>query len=243
MSMRFRSAPALCASFLAVCAATACKETKGVPPPPESVHTASSATGAQASAAPAVAQRRMVLCAHQLGKPSKEAPQVAVSRAGQQSSLPEKLPIGEGHWTWINLFRTSCDSCKQQLPLLQAWEKDTQSERVPLKVAFVSVDDDPAQLAAFLAPSNPNGLRASYWLRPGEERSAWFKEAGLDADVPLPAQLLVDPARRVRCVQEGALDDDDFDQVLKILRGARGGAGAGTRGTDQNGFGGAPRKP
>jgi hypothetical protein len=49
---------------------------------------------------------------------------------------------------------------------------------------------------------------------------------------------LVDPAGKVRCKQRGAIDDSDFGEVLKILRGERGGAGAGHNAENTHGYGG-----
>jgi thiol-disulfide isomerase/thioredoxin len=200
---------------------------------------ASPSSAAVAPASAPLEKERPVLCAHQLGKPAKDVPKAPVARAGQSALLGEKLPAGPGHWTWINLWAAWCVPCREEIPRLKSWEAKTAGERVPLKVAFISIDDDGRQLETFLAAQPATGLNATYWLRDGAERVAWLKEAGLEGGDPeLPEHLLVDPTGKVRCKQRGAIEDADFAEVLKILRGERGGGGAGHNAENSHGFGG-----
>jgi thiol-disulfide isomerase/thioredoxin len=177
-------------------------------------------------AAPAPEKVRPVLCAQQLGRPAKSAPQAPLGRAGDKSRLSEELPIGPG-WTWVNLWAAWCVPCKQEMPILRGWEKEFAGERAPLRVAFVSLDDDPRQLDTFLGAEPPSGMKATYWLEDGPRRAAWLKEAGFSGEPELPAHLLVDPSGKVRCRQQGAIEESDRGEVMKILRGQRGGPGAG----------------
>ena len=224
-----------------------CEDKKVTPPSaPQSRLEAVQATGpaATASAQPvvqasaAVEKEHPVLCARQLGKPAKDAPKAPLARAGQTALLGDKLPVGPGHWTWINLWAAWCVPCREEIPRLKAWETKTAGERMPLRVAFISIDDDGRQLETFLGSQSATGMNASYWLHDGPERVAWLKEAGFDGSDPeLPAHLLVDPAGKVRCKQQGAIDDSDYPELLKILRGERGGAGAGQGGGNEHGMG------
>lgn len=191
-----------------------------------------------AASAPVPEKKRAVLCAQQLGQPPKDAPKSAVSRAGQQGLLPEKIPFGHGAWTWVNLWAAWCVPCKEEMPRLKSWQGKLAGERAPLKVAFVSIDDDARQLEAFLGAQPESGTRATYWLRDGKERVAWLKEAGFDGDPELPAHVLVDPSGKIRCKQQGAIEDADYEEVVKIVRGLRGGAGAGQKGENEHGYGG-----
>jgi thiol-disulfide isomerase/thioredoxin len=191
------------------------------------------------STAPAPEKPHTVLCAQQLGKPPKDVPKASISQAGQTGMLPEKLPVGQGHWTWINLWAAWCVPCREEMPRLLGWEQKAAGERTTLKVAFVSIDDDARQLETFLAAQPPTGVRRTYWLRDGQERLGWLKEAGMEGEPELPAHLLVDPSGKVRCKQQGAVEDGDYVEVLKILRGERGGAVAGSQeGEGKHGFGG-----
>jgi thiol-disulfide isomerase/thioredoxin len=221
--------------FLGFCALIACDDTKPVPPSaPQARSQGVMATTPPAptpqavqSAAPAADAPHPILCARQLAKPTKNTPKANVSRAGQTSMLSEKLPVGAGHWTWINLWAAWCGPCKEEIPRLKSWEAKTASERVPLKVAFISIDDDARQLETFLGAQPAEGLHATYWLKDGGERQAWLKEAAMDTEPELPAHILVDPEGDVRCKQQGAIDDQDFPEVLKILRGERTAASGG----------------
>jgi thiol-disulfide isomerase/thioredoxin len=222
--------------LVALLLAAACEEKTTPTSAPQSRSQAIQATGPAAVPAPLPApsepppaeKPHMVLCAQQLGKPAKDAPKAPVSRAGHEAkSLPEKLPVGPGHWTWINLWAAWCVPCKEEMPRLLSWEQKAAGERTTLKVAFVSLDDDARQLETFLAAQSPSGVQKAYWLRDGQERLAWLKEAGMDGVPELPAHLLVDPSGKVRCKQQGAVEDADYVEVAKILRGERGGGGGG----------------
>jgi thiol-disulfide isomerase/thioredoxin len=248
MSARSYAVALLSAGALA--ALTGCEEKKDPATAPKARLEAVQATGPatpapsaplQAVSAAAPAHKR-ILCAQQLGKPPKDAPKNAISRAGE-STLPEKLPVGGGHWTWINLWAAWCVPCKEEIPRLKQWEAKTAGERVPLRVVFVSMDDDARQLETFLGAQPPGGLRASYWLQDGPQREAWLKEAGIDGEPELPAHVLVDPNGKVRCHEQGAVEDADFVEVQKILRGQRGGAGAGLNGDGTNGNTSGAKKP
>jgi len=179
----------------------------------------------QAVSAAAPKKGRPVLCATQLGKPAKPAPKADISRAG--STLPDEPQYGDGKWTWVNLWAAWCVPCKEEMPILKQWEQKLASERTPLRLTFVSLDDDERQLKSFLGPQAPGGLTGTYWLKDGKEREEWLKEAGFNGEPELPAHLLVDPAGNVRCKVQGAIEDRDFSELVKIVRGIRGGTGAG----------------
>jgi thiol-disulfide isomerase/thioredoxin len=192
-------------------------------------------------AAPTPVRARSVICAQQLGQQGKDAPKSPVSRAGKDGSLPEKMPFGNGAWTWINLWAAWCVPCKEEMPMLRSWQAKTAGERVPLKVLFVSLDDDARQLDTFLGSQAETGTQSTYWLRDGKERAAWLKEVGYASDPELPAHVLVDPDGKIRCRQQGAVEESDFREVLKILRGERGNRKSGTRGENEHGHGGGPK--
>lgn len=185
--------------------------------------------------ASAPARERPVICAQQLGQTPKDAPKSPVSRAGKEGVLPEKMPFGRGAWTWVNLWAAWCVPCKEEMPMLRSWQEKTAGERVPLKVLFVSIDDDARQLDTFLGTQPENGTRSTYWLRDGKERAAWLKEVGYANDPELPAHVLVDPEGKIRCRQQGAVEESDFGEVLRILRGERGNHAAGMRGENEHG--------
>jgi thiol-disulfide isomerase/thioredoxin len=236
-------------TVLSVALAFGCEDKSAPPAPPKERSQAvqvASAVATMPTAPPmmasAPARDRPVICAQQLGQPPKDAPKSPVSRAGKDGSLPEKMPFGHGAWTWVNLWAAWCVPCKEEMPMLRSWQEKTAGERVPLKVLFVSIDDDARQLDTFLGSQPENGTRSTYWLRDGKERAAWLKEVGYASDPELPAHVLVDPDGKIRCRQQGAVEESDFGEVLKILRGERGGHRNGTRGENEHGHGGGPKR-
>ncbi|HEX2882382.1 MAG TPA: TlpA disulfide reductase family protein [Polyangiaceae bacterium] len=148
----------------------------------------------------------------------KELPdQDLVQRSAGLSPLPERIPVGNGEWTWINLWAAWCVPCKQEIPLLREWEQKLSKGPQPLKVIFVSLDDDERQLSQFLKDQPTSGIKASYWLREGKERVEWLKSLRVDPDTQLPGHFLVDPKGAVRCFISGAVEPADFPRLQQIL--------------------------
>ncbi len=83
---------------------------------------------------------------------------------------------------------------------------------------FVSLDDDPAQLDRFLDGQPEGGLRASYWLPEGK-RDKWLGPLGIASGARLPVHALVAPKGELRCVIDGALNDEDFPRIAALLGG------------------------
>jgi thiol-disulfide isomerase/thioredoxin len=121
-----------------------------------------------------------------------------------------------GQWTWVNFWAAWCAPCKEEIPRLKAWEREVPQNR--LRVAFVSLDDDPRQLQQFLEGSSEVGQ--TFWLREGKERDDWMSAAGLGTDPELPFHLLVDPENKVRCRVQGAIEDSDLPDLVRLLGGA-----------------------
>lgn len=219
-----------CSALLLLFAAVGCEEKATPTAAPQARSQAIVAPQPAAAPVPVIASASVpapeppkphpLLCAGQLSKKGTDAPKAGVSHAGQ--GAPEKLPIGPGHWTWVNLWAAWCVPCREEIPRLKSWEAKTLSERTPLKVAFISLDDDGRQLETFLDGQPMTGLKWTYWLKDGHERLAWLKEVGMNDEPELPAHFLIDPAGKVRCRQQGAIDDTDFAELLNILRGTRG---------------------
>ena len=65
----------------------------------------------------------------------------------------------------------------------------------------------------------PGGLRATYWLKEGNERADWLLGAGVSTDPELPVHLLVDEKGKVRCRVQGAVEDADFASLQRLLEG------------------------
>lgn len=176
------------------------------------------ATSAVAGSASAPPKRRRALCAGGLQE-GKSLPKKPVSRAAEDAAgeLPADLKATEGSWLWVNFWAAWCAPCKEEIPRLFAWERQLSSRQPPLRVAYVSLDDDERQLRQFLQASSH--LKATYWLREGKERDEWMSAAALEPDPELPIHLLVDPKGRVRCKVQGAVEDTDFSELERLLGG------------------------
>jgi thiol-disulfide isomerase/thioredoxin len=169
-----------------------------------------------ASARAAVVPRK--LCDGQLSKTGHDLPRRAPSRAQAPGTKSVSLQIPTGkQWTWVNLWAAWCAPCKEEMPRLRAMGARLAAEGSGMSLAFLSLDDDERQLEQFLAVQPEGGLRATYWLREGRERDEWLAEAGLPADPPLPAHLVVDPRGKIRCVVSGAVEDGDYAEIAAIV--------------------------
>jgi thiol-disulfide isomerase/thioredoxin len=145
--------------------------------------------------------------------PKKRVSRVSAPDAGE---LPAQLAASKVGFTWVNFWAAWCAPCKEEIPRLLAWERQLASgKKVKFGVAFVSVDDDERQLRAFLDGSSD--LRSTYWLREGAERDEWMSAAGLEPDPELPIHLLVDSEGKIRCRVQGAVEDADFSDLVRLL--------------------------
>lgn len=178
------------------------------------------ATPVTASAAPAPAPKKQhrALCDGKLDAGGQAIPQkkpIGREAAAGAAELPAE-PSFSG-FTWVNFWAAWCVPCKEEIPRLLSFQSRLKAQGKNFKVTFVSLDDDERQLSAFLANQPPSGLKATYWLREGKERTDWLTGAGVDADPDLPQHLLVDAKGKVRCRVRGAVDDADFDTLASLV--------------------------
>jgi thiol-disulfide isomerase/thioredoxin len=168
---------------------------------------------------PAAPKKPRSLCAGKLSDAGRSLPKKHVSRAAAKGvpELPESLLIGAGKWTWINFWAAWCAPCKEEIPRLLGFEQKLSASGAAFRLSFVSLDDDERQLHDFLDSQGSVGLRASYWLKEGNEREDWLKSAGQNPDAPLPFHLLVDPKGKIRCAIQGAVEDADYAEISGLV--------------------------
>lgn len=178
----------------------------------------SAATIAVKASEAAAPKKPRSLCAGKLTEAGHALPKKRVSRAAAKGAaeLPEAFTTGGGKWTWINFWAAWCAPCKEEIPRLLAFEQKLQASGA-FRLSFVSLDDDERQLHDFLDAQPSSGLRASYWLKEGNEREDWLKSAGQNPDAPLPFHLLVDPKGKIRCAIQGAVEDSDYAEISGIV--------------------------
>ena len=179
-------------------------------------HWASNGAGSTSGAPKA--PRRLCLPPAADGKSLPAAKLDHVEAAGA-TPVADRLAVGGGKWTWVNLWAAWCAPCREEIPRLQAFAKRFSFAGIPIQLAFVSLDDDERQARKFLGDQPAAGLRASHWLPEGAARTGFLESAKLKADAALPLQVLVDPSGAIRCVLDGAVEETDYTQLEAWLKG------------------------
>ncbi len=137
--------------------------------------------------------------------------------ASGASRLDGALPPARGRWTWLNFWAAWCGPCKDEMPRLLAWQDRLADAGTPVRLVFVSLDDDPRQLQDFLDRQPQDGVRSSLWLPEGPNRTGLLAGLRMKSTPELPEQALVDPTGRVRCFVQGAIEDGDYPEIAGIV--------------------------
>jgi thiol-disulfide isomerase/thioredoxin len=176
----------------------ACDESKSTQPPPSRVNAAKTAK----------TQGTTVESFCDVRPAADTAPQLAWPR------LAEPAPAPATTWRWINVWATWCKPCVEEIPLLARWRDKLKGTR-PFDLTFVSIDESADDLAAYKKahPDTPPTLR----IADTKVQEAWFVQLGLTAGTPIPVHIFVDARQRVRCVRAGAVREQDFAIVEKLL--------------------------
>lgn len=130
------------------------------------------------------------------------------------SASPER---NSSHWQWVNVWATWCGPCVAEMPRLVAWQAKLDKEHVPVDLVFLSVDAGQAEVDRFY--QKEKGLPPSARIASLDALPAWLDTVGLDAGTPIPIHLFVDPEGRTRCVRTGAIGEDDYAAVKRVLGG------------------------
>jgi thiol-disulfide isomerase/thioredoxin len=214
---------ALIAGSCVAAALCGCDDSKKPNPAPPSNRRSEvvAASGTQAPTRPSAttpahtaASKPRALCQGPSLNRAMPSEKVGHAEAPGASSLGESVAVGDGKWTWINLWAAWCVPCKEEMPRLQQWQGKLASN---MRLTFLSLDDDERQLMRFLEAQPATGVRTSHWLPEGNTREGWLTAMKLKSSPQLPVQILVNPAGKVHCIIEGAVEDSDFQQVSQIL--------------------------
>jgi thiol-disulfide isomerase/thioredoxin len=137
--------------------------------------------------------------------------------ASGASPLDGALPPAHGGWTWLNLWAAWCGPCKEEMPRLLSWQDRLARAGAPVRFLFVSLDDDRRQLQDFLDHQPSEGVRSSLWAPEGATRTSLQTSLQMKGSSELPQQVLVDPAGRVRCFVQGAVEEGDYAEILALV--------------------------
>jgi thiol-disulfide isomerase/thioredoxin len=127
------------------------------------------------------------------------------------------LPPPKGQWTWLNFWAAWCGPCKEEMPRLMAWQDRFAKGGTPVRMVFVSLDDDDRQVQDFLSKQPEGGVRSALWLPEGPSRTSVLSGLKMQTTPQLPEQALVDPAGKVRCFAQGAVEDTDYAEIAGII--------------------------
>lgn len=118
-------------------------------------------------------------------------------------------------WTWVNLWAAWCKPCKEEMPLLSAWAARLRERGTPLRVLFLSVDDDERQLNRYMDDQGRALSDEFRWVPDESARSRFYRALDIADPPTLPVQVLLDPQGRLRCLRVGSITTRDLDETAR----------------------------
>lgn len=146
-----------------------------------------------------------------------------VHKTDDSGPLLQIPPVGEvkvigpvsGHWLWLNIWATWCKPCVEEMPRIAKWRDQLASAGKQVDLAFVSIDDNDADVTAFQQAHG--GLPHTARLADSKTQSPWFQQLGLDANPPIPIHIFISPTGHVRCARAGNVREQDYAAIAKLL--------------------------
>lgn len=122
----------------------------------------------------------------------------------------------EGGWTWVNVWATWCEPCRDEMGLLGRWKDTLAREGSPFRLELLSADapDGGAELKTTIGRGLPGPVT---WIRSEEDFGPFLDSLGVGRDAALPIHALVDGRGNLRCVRVGAIHDRDYPVVKGLL--------------------------
>lgn len=151
--------------------------------------------------------------------PASRAISIDVPKA-KMSSLDEKGAVTDGasietggKWTWINVWAGWCGPCRAEIPRIKTFEDRLAKDGAPVRIAFVSIDEDPREATRAMAAL---GMKSSYYLGDAKEKNRFLENVGVSA-AAVPMQIFVDPSGTIRCSASGEINDDDYAAIKALV--------------------------
>ncbi|AUX46026.1 Thiol-disulfide oxidoreductase [Sorangium cellulosum] len=184
---------------------------------PNQAAAGAASTGARAPASAAAPAAPRQLCAGQSPRPAPSSGGLSTASAKGAEPLPANIGFGVGKWVWVNFWAAWCKPCLEEMPRLLGWQQKLRAAGVLIDLAFISIDDDERQLSRFLEAQPGTGVRASYWLPEGPQRTGWLRALGVKEATELPVHAIAAPSGQVTCVIQGAVEDSDYPTIAALV--------------------------
>jgi thiol-disulfide isomerase/thioredoxin len=123
-----------------------------------------------------------------------------------------------GKWAWINIWATFCQPCLREMDTLAIWKDQLASEKIPIDLIFISVDEGTDVVKKYIARNRRFSTFPSFHAPESAALEAAIKPLGLGSLDSIPMHILIDPEGKVRCTRAGALNNDDYAVVKGIFR-------------------------
>jgi thiol-disulfide isomerase/thioredoxin len=128
--------------------------------------------------------------------------------------LKEGTASAGGGWRWVNFWATWCAPCLEEMPMLGRWRDGLVKEGANFTLELWSVDEDEGKLRQRVQAGLPGTVK---WVAGPESLAEYLGKIGLDPESMLPIHMLVDPKDRLRCVRIGAVSENDYGTVRKLI--------------------------
>ncbi len=143
-------------------------------------------------------------------------PTAEQARPFAMPELAERVATDDG-WRWVNVWATWCAPCVEEIPTLVEWEGRLAREGAPIDLVLVSVDESAEIVASFR--ERVRGVPETARVADPDAVGDWLGGLGMEGAPTLPVQILVDPRNRTRCIRSGAVGEEDYAAVKRLVSG------------------------
>ncbi len=150
------------------------------------------------------------------GAPNLGLPALEPARPG--TAVPR---LAADRFIWVNLWATWCGPCRREMPLVLKFAEQLRADGVKVDLWFVSIDDDPGELARFLKENPGVAPGNSVRVTTSRELEGWMKQLTTAPATSIPINIVAAPGGKVRCIRVGSLREGDYPVVRALFQPSR----------------------